>query len=82
MKAAERQSDEESTENVSSEIEETLAKIKQRDERYKLDANEQLMGAAGASGVAEGIKKRSRIDGKEHGRRRGSVKKQRHRPAT
>ena len=46
-----------------------LGKIKQRDERYKLDANEQLMGAAGASSVTEGIKKRSRIDGEEHGKK-------------
>lgn len=44
--------------NVSSKIEETLANIKQRDDRYKLDANEQLTGAASASGVAKGIKKR------------------------
>ena len=40
--------------------------VKQRDDRYKLDVNEQLMGAASASGVAKGIKKRSRIDGEEH----------------
>ena len=40
--------------------------VKQRDDRYKLDANEQLMGAASASGVAKGIKKRSRIYGEEH----------------
>ena len=40
--------------------------VKQRDERYKLDANEQLIGAASASGVAKGIKKRSRIYGEEH----------------
>ena len=40
--------------------------VKQRDDRYKLDAHEQLMGAASASGVAKGIKKRSRIDGEEH----------------
>ena len=68
--------------NVSSEIEEILENIKpddftrqwetpgsqwvERDDRYKLDANEQLMGAASASGVAKGIKKRSRIDGEEH----------------
>ena len=37
--------------------------------RYKLDANEQLMGATGAFGVAEEIKKRSRIDGEEHGKK-------------
>ena len=36
--------------------------VKQRDDRYKLDANEQLMGPASASGVAKGVKKRSRID--------------------
>ena len=40
--------------------------VKQRDHRYKLDANEQLMGAASASDVAKGIKKRSRIDGEAH----------------
>ena len=40
--------------------------VKQRDDRYKLDANEQLMRAASASGVAKGIKKRSRIDGEEN----------------
>ena len=71
-KALERQSDEESTGNVSSDIKETLSKIKQRHERYKLDANEhvQLMGAAGASDVGEGIKKRSRSDGEEQGKRK------------
>ena len=40
--------------------------VKQRDDRYKLDANEQLMGAASASGVVKGIKKKSRIYGEEH----------------
>ena len=40
--------------------------VKQRDDRYKLDLNEQLMGAASASSVAKGIKKRSRIDREEH----------------
>ena len=40
--------------------------VKQRDDQYKLDANEQLMGAASSSGVAKGIKERSRIYGEGH----------------
>lgn len=70
MKAAERQSDEEFTGNVCSEIRDTLAKIKQLEERYKLGANDELVEAAGASVFAEGIKKRSRIDGEEHGKKK------------
>lgn len=44
MKAANWQWDEESTGDVSSEIVETLAKIKEQEEWYKIDANEQLKG--------------------------------------
>ena len=51
-------------------LETSVVKLGKLDERYKLGANEQLVEAAGASVLAEGIKKRSRIDGEEHGKKK------------
>lgn len=65
--------EEEYTGGISDEIEEILGKVNQRDEKYRLDADEQLEGAS-ASNVIEGIKRRSKSDREEHGqmkRKRG-----------
>ena len=52
---------EESTGTINDEMEEILGKVKDRDEKYRLDADEQLVGAS-ASNVIEGIKRRSKSD--------------------
>ncbi|KAJ7386459.1 hypothetical protein OS493_008588 [Desmophyllum pertusum] len=61
--------EEESTGGISDEIEEILGKVNQRDEKYRLDADEQLEGAS-ASNIIEGIKRRSKSDREEHGQKK------------
>lgn len=60
---------EESNADISDEMEEIVTKIKQRETKYRLDAAEQLQDAS-APNIMEGIKKRSRNEREESGKKK------------
>lgn len=68
-KRAAETSEEDCDEEIEDEMDEILGKIKQRDEKYWLDAAEQLEKAS-ASTVTEGIKRKSKSDREEQGKKK------------
>ena len=75
MKRAECQSESDESFGTSNEIEQTLGKIRQRDELHRLDAAELPQGGSDASSVAEIIKKKSKPKDKEEWKRKRKRKR-------